>query len=118
MNRALLISCAFLAAIGLSSVPGGAVPAERPDFLIIPADDCTFSDLPVYGGKNALTPNLDQLASQGLVFERAYPSVAMCQPCRSELYSGQFPMRNGCAWNHSASRPGVNSLPRRLRKLG
>jgi len=92
--------------------------ADRPNFLIIIADDCTFNDLPVYGGRNAKTPNIDALAASGLTFDRAYLSEAMCQPCRSELYSGQFPMRNGCAWNHSASRPTVKSIPQYLRPLG
>jgi N-sulfoglucosamine sulfohydrolase len=92
--------------------------AAQPNFLIIMADDCTFNDLPVYGGKNAQTPNIDQLAKQGLTFNRAYLAEAMCQPCRAELYSGQYPLRNGCAWNHSASRPTTKSLPHYLRPLG
>ncbi len=98
----------------------GAAPAEapRPNVLIIMADDCTHNDLPVYGGQNARTPNIDALAKDSLVFSRAYVSEAMCQPCRAELYSGQFPMRNGCAWNHSASRPGTLSMPQHLRPLG
>jgi len=92
--------------------------AAPPNFLIIMADDCTHNDLPLYGGRNAKTPNIDSLAAQGLTFNRAYLSEAMCQPCRAELYSGQFPLRNGCAWNHSASRPGVKSMPQHLRPLG
>ena len=46
------------------------------------ADDCTYNDLPLYGGQNAKTPNIDRLASRGLTFNRAYLSEAMCQPCR------------------------------------
>lgn len=92
--------------------------ADRPNFLIIMADDCTFNDLPLYGGQNARTPNIDRLASQGLTFNHAYLAEAMCQPCRAELYSGQFPMRNGCAWNHSASRPNLTTMPHHLRALG
>ena len=42
----------------------------------------------------------------------------MCQPCRAELCSGQYPMRNGCAWNHSSSRPEATSIPHHLRPLG
>jgi N-sulfoglucosamine sulfohydrolase len=91
---------------------------EPPNFLIILADDCTYNDLPLYGGRNARTPNIDRLASQGLTFNRAYVASAMCQPCRAELYTGQFPMRNGCAWNHSACRPGTLSLPHHLEKAG
>jgi N-sulfoglucosamine sulfohydrolase len=90
----------------------------RPNFLIIMADDCTFNDLPMYGGLNAKTPNLDMLARESLVFERAFLCSAMCQPCRAELFTGQYPMRNGCAWNHSASRPGVRSLPQILGGVG
>ena len=102
----------------LSSLLGRQVLAEQPNFLIIMADDCTYNDLPLYGGGNAITPNLDQLARQSLTFNRAYLSEAMCQPCRAELYTGQYPMRNGCAWNHSASRPETKSLPQYLSPLG
>ena len=56
-----------------SAAPGDS-NARRPNFLIVLADDCTYNDLPVYGGQNAHTPNIDSLASQGLVFNRAYPS--------------------------------------------
>jgi uncharacterized sulfatase len=92
--------------------------ADSPNVLIIVADDCTHNDLPLYDGKNARTPNIDKLASEGLTFNKAYLAEAMCQPCRAELYSGQYPLRNGCAWNHSASRPTTRSLPHFLEPLG
>lgn len=92
--------------------------AASPNVLIIMADDCTHNDLPLYGGQNAKTPNIDALAAQGLTFNEAYLCSAMCQPCRAELFTGQYPMRNGCAWNHSASRPGVRSMPQHLQQLG
>ena len=91
---------------------------DKPNILIIMADDCTYRDLPLYGGLNARTPNIDRLASQGLTFNRAYLAEAMCQPCRSELFTGQYPMRNGCAWNHSSSRTGTRSAPHYLEPLG
>ena len=118
-----MISCICMGFVLLSSPQvfssGGKTAREsRPNFLIIMADDCTYNDLPLYGGQNARTPNIDRLASQGLAFNLAYLSEAMCQPCRAELYSGQYPMRNGCAWNHSASRPTVTSMPQHLKALG
>ncbi len=94
-----------------------AQSSDRPNILVIIADDCTFSDLPLYGGKNAKTPRIDQLAEEGLVFNHAYLSEAMCQPCRSEMCSGQHPVRNGAAWNHSGSRPETKSLPHFLGDL-
>ena len=105
----------LLAFLALAAVTAAA---RQPNFLIIMADDCTYNDLPLYGGQNARTPNIDRLATQGLTFNRAYLAEAMCQPCRSELFTGQYPLRNGCAWNHSASRPGVRSLPHHLTPLG
>jgi len=107
-----LLSC--LPVMATVQASGGT----RPNMLIILADDCTYNDLPLYGGPNAKTPSIDRLAEQGLTFNRAYLSMAICQPCRSELYTGQFPLRNGCAWNHSASRPTTKSLPEFLGKRG
>lgn len=104
------------AVVWASAAP--SLAAEQPNVLIIMADDCTHNDLPAYGGLNAKTPNIDRLAREGLTFNRAYLAEAMCQPCRSELYTGQYPMRNGCAWNHSASRPGLSSMPQHLEPKG
>ena len=96
----------------------GSFAADRPSFLIILGDDCTYNDLPLYGGENARTPHIDALAARGLTFDRAYLCSSMCQPCRAELYTGLYPHRNGCAWNHSACRPGTRSLPHHLEPLG
>ncbi len=110
------LACTLSRSATADDAPG--TPAARPNFLIVLADDCTFSDLPLYGGQNARTPHLDQLAQQGLTFNRAYLTMSMCQPCRSELYSGRYPMGNGCAWNHSSSLAGTHSLPHFLGPLG
>ncbi len=91
---------------------------DQPNVLIIMADDCTHNDLPLFGGQNAKTPNIDAFAAQGLTFNKAYLCSAMCQPCRAELFTGLYPLQNGCAWNHSASRPNVKSMPQHLGKIG
>jgi N-sulfoglucosamine sulfohydrolase len=106
LTALLLLSCDAISA------------ATPPNVLIIMADDCTHNDLPIYGGQNAKTPNIDAFAASGLTFNKAYLSSAMCQPCRAELFTGQYPMTNGCAWNHSASRPTIISMPQRLTPLG
>lgn len=113
--RATRVLCSFLT-LSVTDVLLNA--AEQPNVLIVIADDCTHNDLPLYGGRNAKTPHIDQLAGEGLLFNHAYLSEAMCQPCRSEMYSGQHPMRNGAAWNHSGSRPDTKSLPHYLGSLG
>lgn len=105
----------LLALILFSPLPRAA---EKPNILVILADDCTYSDLSFHGGRNAKTPNLDSLAKQGTIFERAYLGMAMCSPCRSEFYTGRLPLRNGCAWNQATSRPGTRSIPHFLGNLG
>ena len=54
------------------------VVSDRPNLLVVIADDCTFNELPLYGGRNVQTPNLDRLAAQGLRFSRAYVGMSMC----------------------------------------
>ncbi|TWU19296.1 sulfatase family protein [Allorhodopirellula heiligendammensis] len=109
----------LFAALGLLTwIAGAASAAPPPNILVILADDCTYNDLPIYGGRNALTPNLDQFASESLVFNQAHLAEAMCQPCRAELYSGLYPMRNGCAWNHSASFDDIQTMPDYLGEIG
>lgn len=115
--KSCLLAVVFL--IGSVCPPGNTVvSAAKPNVLIILADDCTYNDLPAYGGQNAKTPNLDRLAGEGLTFNRAFLAEAMCQPCRAELYSGLYPMRNGCAWNHSSSHPDIASMPQHLGRAG
>lgn len=88
------------------------------NIAIVIGDDATFSDLPLHGGTNVETPHLAKLASEGLTFNHAYLAMSMCQPCRAELFTGQYPFRNGCAWNHSASRPETKSAPHYFGELG
>lgn len=120
MKHSTSLPCVLgvLAAIAVACWLPSVARAASPNVLIIMADDCTYNDLPIYGGQNAITPNLDALAAQSLTFNNAYLCSAMCQPCRAELYSGQYPMRNGCAWNHSASRAETTSLPHYLGESG
>ena len=75
----------LLVCLGLTSPAWGA---ERPNVLIILADDLGFSDLGCYGGEIA-TPHLDSLAAGGLRFTQAY-NTARCWPSRAALLSGYY----------------------------
>ncbi|MDA7916219.1 sulfatase [Verrucomicrobia bacterium] len=91
---------------------------DKPNFLFILADDVTHSTIGCFGGKDAKTPNIDQLASEGMRFTKAYSAMAMCAPFRAELYTGLYPLRNGVAWNHSSAKPGTMSVNHYLRRHG
>jgi uncharacterized sulfatase len=107
-----------LAVIASRRAAAATAARKRPNVLLIMADDATCTDLPLYGGENVPTPHIDRLARQGLTFNRAYLAEAMCQPCRAELFTGLYPFRNGCCWNHSACRPGTRSIVHHLGERG
>lgn len=76
----------FLLAALACLAPGLAVAAERPNILLIVADDLGYSDLGAFGGEID-TPNLDQLAASGLLLTNLY-AAPTCSPTRAMLMSG------------------------------
>jgi arylsulfatase len=82
---------------GLLVLPcvGWAAAPERPNFLIIVADDLGFSDIGAFGGEIA-TPNIDRLAHAGLRLAE-FHTAATCSPTRAELLSGVDHHRAGIA---------------------
>ena len=91
---------------------------EKLNVVFILADDMSRDTWGAYGGKDCKTPNIDQLAKDGIRFDRAYCTVAMCAPFRQELYSGRSPWRTGTLPNHSKSVPGTKSIVHYLKPLG
>lgn len=117
LNRRRFIAASFGGAACVLA-HAGEPPARKPNFLIFVSDDHGTDDAGCYGNAAVRTPNLDRLATQGLRFTRAFTPTAMCAPSRSALYTGLFPHRNGAHPNHSKVRPGTQSLPHYLSKLG
>lgn len=62
---------------------------EKPNILFIVADDLGYEKLGCYGGINTNTPNIDQLAKNGVQFMRAYTSP-VCTPSRMSIYTGRY----------------------------
>jgi len=82
----------------------GASAADKPNILVIMADDVGWSGLSSYhqGLKSIRTPNLDQLASEGMRFTDYYAQPS-CTAGRSAFLTGQFPIRTGL---HTVGLPG------------
>ena len=106
-----------------SAAPVGASAAERPNVLVILADDLGYSDLGCYGGEID-TPNLDQLAEEGLRFTQFY-NTARCWPTRAALLTGYYAQQvrrdtlPGIPSGGSGKRPEwARLLPERLASLG
>ncbi|MEO1617560.1 MAG: sulfatase-like hydrolase/transferase [Planctomycetota bacterium] len=89
--------------------------AERPDILLILADDVGIEGLGCYGGVSYQTPNLDRMASRGVRFTRAY-SQPLCTPTRIELMTGRDNHRN---WkSFGILDPGATTFGHALKEAG
>ena len=72
----------------------GAVTKERPNILLIVADDLGYSDLGCYGAEVIMTPNLNRLATEGLRFTQFYSAGRGC-PTRAALLTGLYAHQTG-----------------------
>lgn len=98
---------------------------NRPNIVIVLADDLGVECLSSYGGTSHETPNLDKLASQGMRFTRCF-SNPLCSPSRASLLTGRYPFRNGLKIvifdekNHAETRlrPEEPSFARQLKQAG
>ncbi|MFM7180549.1 MAG: sulfatase [Verrucomicrobiales bacterium] len=70
-----------------------SAPARRPNIIMILIDDMGWGDLSCFGNKEAKTPNIDRMASEGLRFEQFYVASPLCSPSRVGLSTGQYPQR-------------------------
>ena len=91
---------------------------KQPNMVFILADDCSYWDLGSYGSKDAITPNIDKLATDGMKFTRAYQAAPMCSPTRHNLYTGLYPVKTGAYPNHTMAKEGTKSIAHYLKPLG
>ena len=82
-----------LAAVLLLLGPLAAAAADRPNIVLIQADDLGINDLGSYGRRDHHTPHLDRLARQGMRFSSACCAQPICSPSRAALLTGKAPAR-------------------------
>jgi len=68
---------------------------KPPNIIIILADDAGYADFGFTGSKEIKTPNIDNLANDGVVFKNAYVSASVCSPSRAGLLTGMYQQRFG-----------------------
>src|SRR5262245_38647767 len=86
----------LLSALVALSVAGTAgFAAEKPNIVILFADDLGYGDLGCYGSPTIRTPHLDRMAAEGLRFTDFYSAADVCTPSRAALLTGRYPIRNG-----------------------
>ncbi len=110
----------FLLAVAWLGLSGAmAVAAERSNLLLITVDDMNADSVGSFGSPvPQITPNIDQLASQGLRFGRAHVQVANCMPSRNVMWSGRYPHSNRVEGFDMVRDPGYPHLVDLAREAG
>lgn len=96
-RKAGAVFAACVALVLAGSVRAQAQAENRPNILVILADDLGYSDVGSYGAVEIETPNLDRLAEGGMRFSQFY-NVARCSPTRASLMTGLYPHQAGVGW--------------------
>lgn len=92
----LLLACTLCAGLALAPATHAT---ERPNILLIMADDLGMECLGAYGGTSYETPHLDALAESGMRFTQCY-SNPKCVPSRVNILTGRYGFRTGQEWGH------------------
>lgn len=100
---AILGGCKTQTQINSTAIP------QKKNVIIIFTDDMGYGDISTYGAKQHNTPNIDQLASEGVKLTDFYVPVPYCAPSRATLLTGRFPLRHGLVRNPSPDS-GIDSI--------
>jgi arylsulfatase A-like enzyme len=105
----------FISSIKLLSSQG---LRERPNILFIMADDHASHALSCYGCKVLRTPNLDKLASEGMLFRNCFVTNSLCAPSRASILTGKYAHSHGVKDNSTPFNPSQKTFVTLLRESG
>ncbi|MEQ8791673.1 MAG: sulfatase [Pirellulaceae bacterium] len=94
----LMLLSAFFAASAADPVSAAETEAP-PNFVVVFCDDLGYGDLGCFGHPTIATPNLDQMAAEGMKLTQFYSAASVCTPSRAALMTGRLPLRNGMCSN-------------------
>ncbi|MEM6803823.1 MAG: sulfatase-like hydrolase/transferase [Bacteroidota bacterium] len=99
----LLICCSLSACIRPVSTNHKQKPQPSPNIIFLLTDDHRWDELGIHEHPVLKTPNLDQLAKEGIYFENAYVGSAICTPSRASIFLGQYERKHGINFNSGTS---------------
>lgn len=114
----VLILTIWACCSSLLHASGEGRTTDKPNIVIIMADDLDSRQLSCYGGRNIRTPNIDALAAEGLRFSQMIASETMCVPTRASMFTGLYPARHGAYQNHKPVYSNLKSVAHYLDALG
>ncbi len=98
MNKFKLFAIFFLASI-LNNCSLNDSKPNKPNIIVILADDLGYGDIGVFGNNIISTPNIDHMASEGQKWTNFYAGSSVCTPSRAALLTGRLPLRTGLTSN-------------------
>jgi arylsulfatase A-like enzyme len=96
----------FCSCLLMGSAQAGPVD-EKPNIIVILADDLGYADLGVQGSPDILSPRIDSIAENGVRFTDGYVTSSQCGPSRAGLLTGRYQNRFGFESNETAHVPGI-----------
>ena len=114
----LMFIAAALSGAHAQNIPDAAVDNVPPNIVIFVADDAGWRDFGAYGNTSIRTPSIDRLAEGGLLFERAFLTVAQCSPSRISMLTGKYPHATGAEDLHMPLPPDEVIVPSYLQQAG
>jgi arylsulfatase A-like enzyme len=96
----------------------GERSTHHPNILLITTDTQRCDTLACMGNPSAVSPHLDRLAREGVVFDNAYTACPVCMPARASLLTGTYPQTHGVIENGLARREHLTVYPDLLKQAG
>ena len=90
----------------------------KPNIVFIMTDQMRPDSLGCYGAAEAMTPNIDSLAQNGVRFDNFYVQNPLCCPSRYSFLTGRYPHCHGVVSNWYVPRPGETSFAHQLNRAG
>ncbi|WP_367181307.1 sulfatase-like hydrolase/transferase [uncultured Lutibacter sp.] len=94
-TKRILLFCLYIGSVNFIFSQNKIKTTDRPNIILIMADDLGWGDVGFNGNKIIKTPNLDQLANNGITFKRFYAAAPVCSPTRASCLTGRNPYRQG-----------------------
>ena len=94
--RLATTSFTLLFGVGLLSNAQGVELQDKPNIVFLLADDLGYGDLACFGSSVIQSPNLDQLADQGMKLNQCYAASPNCSPSRAGILTGRSPTASAC----------------------
>jgi arylsulfatase A len=120
-NRMKLLTAALLAPLAV--LHAADEPPQKPNIIVIMADDLGYGDVSCYGGSGIQTPNIDRLAAEGVRFTSGYAATSVCTASRYSFLTGSYAFReprSGIAPPLAPAiiPPGTETVPSLLKRAG